>query len=168
MSNFLAAQLYREEIKYELTKRWYDEKYKYYFGGCAEEFNIPNDNYWRRDFAHLDIEGNLDGYFSYKYDPAAKSLSNFGLIGFAENNTKLVFDALSHIKALFKTGEVRRVCWWAFEDNPANKLYERIIRKYNGKINGKETDCAFVEGRYWSSISYEIICDGGLYNEKIN
>ena len=69
------AQLYREELKHKLISCWYKPEYDYYFCGEYSEFSVPDTTMWRRDFVHLDKDGEVDGYFSYHYNEVAKSLS---------------------------------------------------------------------------------------------
>lgn len=55
------AQLYREELKWKLISCWYKPEYDYYFCGEYSEFDVPDTTMWRRDFVHLDKDGEVDG-----------------------------------------------------------------------------------------------------------
>ncbi len=150
------AQLYREELKRRLVAAWYDDKYKYYFSGSGYELNLPDNNETRHDFVHLDKDGNVDGYFSYQIDWHSKSLYNFGLIGFAKDNTMFLRDCVHDIMAMAKQG-IRRAEFWAWKKNPANKFYERLIKKAPvGRIAGQLWQSGYFDGEYQDTVIYEI------------
>lgn len=151
------AQLYKEELKRKLIGCWYKPEYDYYFVGDYREFTVPDNTDWRRDFVHLRADGEVDGYFSYHYDEIAKSLSQFGLISFTVNGGALMVDCIRHIDKLISEG-LHRMDWWAVTDNDhANKIYERLIKRYGGTIAGRMHDCNFFSGKYHDSVMYEIL-----------
>ena len=154
------AQLYKEELKKKLVSKWYDPKYKWYFGGERYMNEVPDNTEWRQDFVHLDAAGEVDGYFSYHYDKAAKSLNQFGLVSFSDNGTDLVLDAIHRVMYLFKEEQVQRCEFWAFSDNPVNKLYKKLMKRYGGLIVGHLTDCAYFGGKYHSMDIYEVFAEG--------
>lgn len=152
------AQLYREELKQKLVAAWYDPKYKYYFSGSAYECSIPDNNDTRHDFVHLGKDGKVDGYFSYQIDWRAKSLYNFGLMGFADDNKRFVLDCVRRVQEMASQG-IRRAEFWAWSANPVNKFYERLITKKSfvtGKIAGRLTQAGYFDGEYQDSVIYEI------------
>lgn len=152
------AQLYKEELQKKLTACWYDPKYQYFFSGSYELFNIPNDALWRRDFVHLDKDGNVDGYFAYHYEDGGKNMCQFGLISFAKNGTLLTLDVIEHIKNMFKQG-AQRCEFWAFADNPVIPLYEKLVERYGGKKVGTLTRTAYFNGKYHDAYIYEILVE---------
>lgn len=157
------AQLYKEELKRKLIGCWYKPEYDWYFLGEYREFTIPDNTDWRRDFVHLNNDGEVDGFFSYHYDTLAQSLSQFGLVAFSSNKRHrglFVKDCLSHIESLINKG-VRRIEWWAIADNPVNKTYEKLIHQYGGSVVGYLHECNYFEGKYHDTIVYEI-----LFNKK--
>ena len=151
------AQLYREELKNKLIAAWYDPKYKYYFSGSAYELSLPDNNESRHDFVHLDADGKVDGYFSYQIDWQAKSLYNFGLIGFKDKNADFIRDCLVDVNGMISNG-IKRCEFWAWEDNErANRLYKRLIEEYGGQIVGHLHNSGFFGGEYHNTVIYEIL-----------
>lgn len=154
------AQLYKEELKRKLIGCWYKPEYDWYFLGDYHEFSVPDNADWRRDFVHLDKNGEVDGFFGYHYGSAAESLSQFGLIAFCSNLRQrglFVKECLQHIEDFIRRGGVKRIEWWAVADNPINKTYEKLIKKYNGTIVGRLHNCEYFEGKYHDSVIYEIL-----------
>lgn len=151
------AQLYKEELRQKLITAWYDPKYSYYFSGSAYEVSVPDNNEKRHDFVHLGENHTIDGYFSYQIDWTTKSLYNFGLIGFAENNTLFLRGCIKQIEDMRRSG-IRRVEFWAWSDNPVNKFYQRLIDKYsNGRVAGHLRQSGFFDGKYHDTTIYEIL-----------
>ena len=94
----VAAQIYREELQKKLQATWYDMKYQYFWQGDCGDIEIPNNNYWKKQFVFLDKEGNITGYFSYNYCADAGSLNNFGLISFIDYNPRFIQSVIKHLK----------------------------------------------------------------------
>lgn len=150
------AQLYREELKRKLIGCWYKPEYDYYFLGDYREFSVPDNTDWRRDFVHLDGNGEVDGYFSYHFNELAKSLSQFGLISFTGKGGALMVSCMRHIDKLISEG-LHRMEWWAVVGNPACEMYERLVKRYGGNVAGYMHDCNYFGGKYYDSVMYEIL-----------
>lgn len=151
------AQLYEEELRRKLMEHWYDPKYKYYFSGGAYALSLPDNNETRHDFVHLDADDKVDGYFSYQIDWQAKSLYNFGLVGFKDKNADFIRDCLVDINKMIANG-MKRCEFWAWANNErANRLYRRLIEEYGGQIVGHLHNSGFFDGKYQDSIIYEIL-----------
>lgn len=159
------AQLYKEELKRRMISCWYEPKYQWYFANDRNKFEIPDDAYWRRDFVHLNSDGEVDGYFSYNYEDGNKSLRNFGLIGFNKNNTPFLMDVLSNIKTMFEQG-AQRMEFFAFADNPAVKLYDRFIKKFGGRRIGVLHRTAYFNGKYHDTVIYEVLKEDVMKGNK--
>lgn len=150
------AQLYKEEVKRLLVSKWYDPKYQYYFSGEYNEVQIAADAYWRRDFVHLNSNGEVDGYFSHNYNDGSKSICSLGLISFTDNGFPLLWDVIQYIRSLFNSG-AQRLEFFAFDDNPAIELYTKLINRYGGKYIGTLTRSAYFNGEYHDAVIYEIL-----------
>lgn len=150
------AQLYREELKNKMIACWYEPKYKYYFSGEYNEIKIADNAYWRRDFVHLNSKGEVDGYFCHNYNDACKSMNGFGLISFSDSGALLVREVIEYIMKMFEV-EAQRAEFFAFADNPAVKLYDKLIKRYGGKFIGRLTRSAYFCGEYHDCVFYEIL-----------
>ena len=155
---FVPAQLHEEEIKRKLIACWYDPKYIYYFGGNYRVNQIGDNADWRRDYAFVDKDGNVSGYFSYNYDECSKSMHNFGLIDFSGNGQELVRQALKHIRGMFEKG-AQRLEVMCFGDSPACRLYDFYMKRCGGRQVGKLTRAWYFDGKYHDSIIYELLAE---------
>ena len=164
---FESAHAYKEELRTKLIKCWYEEKYKYYFAGEYNELQIGNNTDYRHDFVHINpITKEIDGFLSYNYDMRARSLSGFGLISFSDNGGLLMRNTIQHIIHMFENGDIQRVEFWAFADNPVVKQYHRIISKFGGTEVATLHRTNWFDGRYHDCIVYEILEENLIYKSK--
>lgn len=149
----IAAQLREVELQSKLIDCWYDPKYKYYFSGCGYKLTLQDNNDLRHDLVYIDKDDKVAGYLSYQIDHCSRSLYNFGLIGFAKNNTPFIRECIRHLL----NQKAHRCEFWAWADNPANKIYQRLINRYNGTQAGRLHNSGYFDGKYHDSIIYEIL-----------
>lgn len=153
----VAAQIYREELQKKLQATWYDMKYQYFWQGGCNDIEIPNDNYWKKQFVFLDKEGNITGYFSYNCCADTGSLNNFGLISFIDYNPRFIQSVIKHLKNILSKGCINRIEFFAYEDGPANKGYKKLVKKFGGKQVGKLTkNTRLLDGKLHDTVFYEI------------
>ena len=158
------AQLYENELKRELIARWYDPRYSHYFAGERSSNDIADNAFWRRDFAYIDDEGNVCGYFGYAFNESTKSMYNFGLIGFCKNNSQMLSDVISHVLMMFSTKQAQRAEFWCFADNPVYKLYRRFCRNYGGIEVAYLHRTAYYDGVFHDTIIFEFLSEYVLPN----
>lgn len=153
----VTAQLYQQELQQKLRATWYDLKYQYFWQGSCNDIDIPNDNTWKKQFAFLDKEGNVTGYFSYNYWPDTCTLNNFGLISFIDYNPCFIQSVIKHLENILSQGHINRIEFFAYEDGPANKGYKKLVKKFGGKQVGKLTKCSrLLDGKLHDTVFYEI------------
>ena len=153
------AQLYKEELKRELISRWYEPRYSHYFAGWKDELSIGDNANYRRDFAYLDAEGKLAGFFSYRYNNSDRGMDNFGLMGFKDNNIPMVREVIKHCLEMFTSGQAQRLEFWAFADNPVCKLYRRFAKNYGGVEVAHLHRTVFYDGKYHDSVVWEFLVE---------
>lgn len=151
------AQLYKEELKKKIVSTWYNLEYQYYWQSYNNEPNFEDNNIYTRQFAFISKD-KITGYFSYSLDNSSKSLYNMGLLSFEKVNYKFIKAVLSHIKWLFDEKIIDRIEFFAYEDNPAIKGYDKIIKRFGGKRVGKFTRSQkLYDGKLHNTIFYEIL-----------
>lgn len=160
------AQNYINELKRELIARWYDPEYSHYFAGERGDINIADNAYWRRDYVYLDDGGNVAGFFGYAFNETSKSMYNFGLVGFRDNNLRMVYEVLNHVLTMFKTHQAQRAEFWAFADNPVISLYKRFCHKYGGREATRLHRTTYYDGAYHDTIIYEFMSESVLFSLK--
>ena len=151
------AQLYREELKKRIISTWYNLEYQYYWQSYNNGPDFEDNNIYTRQFAFLSND-KITGYFSYSLDNSSKSLYNMGILSFEKVNYKFIKAVLAHIKWLFDERIIDRIEFFAYEDNPAIKGYDKIIKRFGGKRVGKLTRSQkLYDGKLHNTILYEIL-----------
>lgn len=157
------AQLYKEELKKLFIETWYDPYYQYFWSGSSEDYNIADNNDCQRQFVWIE-HNNVIGYFSFSLDKYSKSAYNFGLINFSKKQNILFIKAvIKYIQKMFENNIIDRLDIMAYEDNPANKAYFKLFKKFGGKKVGKLTNnIRLLDGRLHNTILYEILKENYL------
>lgn len=156
------AYLYEEQIKQALYEIWYDEKYQYYFmGAYHNDFNLSHDNDgdWHcRTWASVDKDGNLLGYIGYHIDHETRSASNFGAINFSNNIATFGKDLVQVVDDIFCKFNMNRLEFVVVIGNPIEKNYDKMVKKYGGRILCIRHDVAQdLAGNLCDDKSYEIM-----------
>lgn len=153
----VAAQLYKEELHQKLRATWYDIKYQYFWQGSCNDIEFPPENYWKKQFAFLDKDGQVTGYFSYNYCAETRSLNNFGLISFIDYNPRFIQAVIEHLENVLSQGYINRIEFFAYEDGPANQGYQKLVKRFGGRQVGKLTKCSrLLDGKLHNTVFYEI------------
>lgn len=112
--------------------------------------NDLNPNYSKRHFFSIDKE-RVIGYFLAVVCNETKNVEEIYVFNFSKNS-RFGIDFYSFIKTLQRT--YRMVRWTAIEGHSAEKTYERILKKFNGRVVGV--------------LKNKIkLCNGKIYDERI-
>lgn len=155
------AYLYEEQIKQAMYKIWYDPKYQYYFmGSYHSDFNLNHEegDWHSREFASLDKNGNLLGLIGYHIDHEINGAAGFGAINFSDNKIIFGMDLCQAIDDIFCKFGMNRLEFHVVIGNPIEKNYDRMAKKYGGRILCTRHDVARdLAGNLCDDKSYEIM-----------
>lgn len=153
------AQLYREKLREEMCKSWYDLKNIFYSGCTGNSLpNLPDNNYDSHHFVSVDDNNNVVGYISYSINWLAMSANDFGIISFKKGNVMFAKDVYKVICDLFEVYHMNRISWLAYADNPAIRGYRNFIKKHGGRECGYRRQVAKLQdGKLHDSVEFEIL-----------
>jgi hypothetical protein len=158
------AILYKEELEKKFAELLYTQDY-FYYNGYAHCNDLPTikteDCYYQ--YAILDGD-KLVGYLTYYVNMWSDSVERFGLISFEKGNLTVSADVFSKIKEMVR--RYRRVEWRCIEGNPVNKVYRKLIERYNGYISTAHKCCVDNDGNYLDNYIYEILKERIDSNDK--
>lgn len=130
------AKLYENDIKNELYKLWYEEKYQYYFSGLERyDFVLGNDGLLR-SFAVLNNKDSLIGFISYRLDLETMLAYNFGAVNFSSDKLTYGLAMLKVINDCFTRYGIKMIEWKVVCGNEIEKSYDKICTKLGGHIVG--------------------------------
>lgn len=150
---------HEEKLQKAMRKIWFNDKYKFYsMGGYWEDIQLAKDTYRQHQFVSINQNGDVLGYISYTIDRGTNSVYDFGIVGFADN--KIIFgnDIKTVIKNIFK--QFNKINFYVVVGNPVEKMYDRFIEKYGGRICGYFCDNAkLTDGKLYDTKCYEILAN---------
>ena len=160
-----SAKLKENEIIRECEKIRYDLNFMFYNGAYSSIPEIKNDTWAEHSFASVDKSGNLIGYIHYDIDRNSYNVTNFSAVNFKfkENpNTRYIFgkDLEQAVRDIFIKFGFNKISFGVYIGNPAEDSYDRIMKKYNGRIVGiMKNDNRLIDGKYYDYKMYEILKD---------
>lgn len=151
------AILYKDEILKELQKYFYTTE-MFYGSGCMSNWNpeiseFPNA--YTFQYAIVDKDKNLIGYFGYLVDWYSSKAYNFGLFSFDKGNVIISTNVYNKLEELIS--RFHKVEWRMIEGNPAERNYDFFCEKHNGIKHILKDSIKDAEGNYRDEIIYEII-----------
>ena len=153
------AILFKEQIEKEFMKYHYSMD-MFYETGSLESWipNISNksDGY-SYDWAIVDSQNRLIGYFSYCIDFYSGCMSRFGLISFDRGNIQIGKSVFDEIERCIKDYPLHRVEWRMIGGNPAERGYDAFLKRHNGTKHILKDAVKDRYGQYHDDIIYEII-----------
>ncbi len=94
----------------------------------------------------VDAKDNVIGYFAADIDRYTSKISNIGAINFGEVNLTFSKDFYQFLSELFTKHKFRKIEWFVICGNPAEKIYDKIISKYGGRIIGIRRESTITAG----------------------
>lgn len=157
----IPAILKKIEIEEGFGSVFYTDDMMYEVGGIIDFIpdiqTNPNAGYFQ--YAVVNAEQSLIGYFSYTIDWYSSCAYNFGLISFEKGNPIVGRDVYAELQRLIDTYHLHRIEWRMVGGNPIEKHYDKFCRKYNGTKHVFRDVFKDKTGKYRDSIIYEILLD---------
>ena len=151
------ALMYKEEIEKFFAEHLYDDSMFFYNGyaHCNTIAEIkPMENVYQ--FAIINSNKEIVGYFSYRIDNLTDTVYNFGLYSFKQNNIIgiTVFNELNRLLKIH-----HRLEWRVIGGNPVKRHYDSFCKKFKGhRVHYHDIvkDCC---NQYHDEYVYEILRD---------
>ncbi len=160
-------------LKYNLLKDKFREKYyskdMFYVSGDMNNWipDIDLDPYSNNfQYAIIDKNDNLIGYFAYSIDWYASNAYAFSLISFDKGNVTVAFDVRRAIKKIINFYKIHRAEFCVVCGNPVEKHYDKFCRKYNGSKYILHDCIKTADGEYRNKAIYEIIFNNKEGNKR--
>lgn len=155
------AILYKDQIKLEFSKYFYTLD-MFYETGSMETW-IPdiceNSGKGEYQYAIVDTKDKLIGFLTYYIDFYAGNMSRFGLISFDRGNVLIGKSVYDEIERCIKEYHLHRVEWRMIGGNPAERGYDKFLKKHNGTKHTLKDAVRDVYGKYHDDVIYEIVLE---------
>ena len=161
------AQKYTGILKLKFAETIYDEKYKFFSSGWIDEYKSSDTTWHTHEFVSVK-DGEVIGYIAYTINRNEYDVSGLKAINFSENKIVFGLDLLKVIDDIFKKFNFRKLSFGVYVGNPIEKSYDRLIRKYGGRIVGiKIEDTRLIDGKFYDFKMYEIFKNEYIANTQI-
>ena len=155
----LVPAIYKEEeLRRLFAKHLYDKDMFYYNGypycNTIPDL-IPSEGVYKWAIVDQQNGDKVVGYLTYYVNNWCRSVQSFGLYSFERDNPIIGIDTYKKMKELIKN--YHRIEWRMIGDNPVEKHYDNIIKRYKGykvKLHDVVKD---EEGNYHDEYIYEIV-----------
>jgi len=126
----------QDEVASLLEKAWDDEYYNYFFSPDTffEKWICPTSEWTSIDYISVDEKQKILGYMSCCIDRVANCCYSFKLLNF-QKHVNLIFskDVIDFYKMLFFKFNAVTTRWTAATNNPAVKIYDKLITRFGAK-----------------------------------
>lgn len=152
---------HEEDLQKKFRSTWFSEKYM--FWNCAnyyDEHELKRSTWDGHQFVSLDSSGEVLGYIAYSIDRASDLVEGLSIANFSDNKVTFGVDVGSAIKDIFEKFHFRKLSFFVLVGNPIESTYDRMIKKYNGRIVGtNKAHVKLVDGKLYDMKSYEIMAE---------
>lgn len=149
---------YKDQLQNLQYEVWFNDKYKYWNSDVYHQHIQIDDNTWNRHQFVSVCDGKVIGYIAYSIARAENYAYSLSIINFSDN--KIIFgkDLGQALKDIFEKYKFRKLKFNVVIGNPIEKSYDKMIRKYGGRIVGiLREDLKLIDGEYYDKKLYEIL-----------
>lgn len=153
------AKLYESQLQQLFNNIVFDDKYKFYNATNYYNFNLEltNDTWSHIDYVSVDKDNRVRGFLSAKIDRCSEHVSSLRVINFYDLNYTFSKDFHQFLTELFTKHNYRKIAFTVIVGNPAEKMYDKYINKYGGRVVGTyKEDIRLYDGKYYDYKIYEI------------
>lgn len=152
---------YKEQLEAIQYNIWFNKKYMYWNSSVYYEPIKIDENTWDRHQFVSTHNGEVIGYIAYSIARSDNSVYSVSVLNFSDN--KIVFgrDLMKALHDIFEVYHFRKISFHVIVGNPIERSYDRMIKKFNGRIVGvMAQEVKLLDGKYYDKKLYEILaCD---------
>lgn len=156
------AGKYEKELQLLFLNIAYNPKYMFYNNTSYRDNYESSKSTWdKHEFVSLDKDNKIIGYFKYSISRSTLSCSNFQIVNFTNDN-QIIFgrDFVKMIDDIFTKFNFRKITYGVVIGNPIEKTYDKLTKKYDGKIVGVYSkDSLLIDNQYYDYKVYELFRD---------
>lgn len=152
---------YRNELARAIIRTSLFEKNQYFhcLGYTDYAIDIRESDYDGLQMVSVVPQDCVLGYFACGFDRIVRKAYRIEAINFSyKNNTLFARDMFTFLDGLFTTYGMNKVEWSVVVGNPIEAQYDRIAKRYGGRIIGVEHQtCALRDGTLCDMKYYELM-----------
>ena len=154
---------HEEELRQNMRSTMFDDKFKFEnYGSYYDDFKLDKTIAWNNiQCVSYDEEiGKVIGYMAVCIDRDAGNLTSLRIINFSNNKELFAADLKKFLLRLIQREDFKKITFTVIVGNPVEKSYDKIIKKYGGRIVGiYEKDIKLNDGKIYNKKVYEIFTE---------
>lgn len=156
------AKMYEEALQKQYCTTVLDPYYSWAHG-CYPDANIDVDeNFWEKIQLVSVHNDTVIGYFVAAWSRPGNYIDALSCMHFGNHKTtniQFAMDLRNFLKYLAYDLKVPKIAWSVFKGNPVEEHYDRLIRKFGGRIMGTDRYSSKINGEWCDRKYYEWIND---------
>ena len=160
----LAIEVSKEKLQKKYLEACRKEKFLNLLPFYEYELNILDNDWSELQMVSVNAEGKILAYMSANLKRAGRTIDALTVVSFEKGNFMVARDINKFFNKLTETSLFRKVAWKVAIGNPAEKIYDKIIEKYNktkgynGRVVGiQKEEFLTADGTIYDCKLYEII-----------
>ena len=137
----------------------FDEKFKFFHGASwTEKYKASESTWATHEFVSVK-DGNVVGYLKYSIDRDSNTAYKMAAVNFSHKGIPCFSkDFMQFLIDIFEKFRFRKLKFCCYVGNPIEKMYDKYIKKYGGRIVGIEKEeSKLIDGLYYDLKLYEIL-----------
>lgn len=161
------AMKHEPELQTLFADAFLDMRNRFYFGGgYSDKYKAVESTWNKHEFVSVK-NSKVIGYLSYSIDRRTNSANSLAAINFGGKNLTFSRDFRQFLNDIFEKFGFRKLTFGVFVGNPVEKMYDRYIRKFGGRIVGINKEAGLLmDGKFYDYKEYEIFRESYLTNEQ--
>ena len=142
-----------QELNYRIR---YNDYYKYYnLGSYYDDPEYKTSDWLRSDWVST-TNGEVKAHMKAYLDRDYMIITELTLVNYSQTYVEFYSDFREFIRRLVRVG-FRKICFSVIVGNPAERTYDRFVKRYGGRIVGThKSHVKLIDGKYYDLKLYEV------------
>lgn len=153
------AYKHKDSLHKEYLRIVDDDRYKWLFtsGYLSFTFDVKDDTWNCLQMVSMANSGDILGFLSAEIDRPTHSVFSLIAINFYQKNLTFSKDFHHFLSDLFLKHKFNKINFSMIMGNPIEPQYDRIVKKYGGRIVGIKKNDIMIHGSLYDLKLYEIL-----------
>lgn len=148
---------YKEQLEKLQYNIWFKDKYKFWNNDTYYDAMTIDDSTWERHQFVSIKDDNVIGYISYSVNRRCNYAHSLSIMNFTDDKMTFGMDLGQVLQDIFEKYNFRKLDFCVVVGNPIEKSYDKIVKKYNGRIVGTfKDDVKLIDNKYYDIKHYEV------------
>lgn len=148
---------YQEQLEKLQYNIWFNDKYKFWNNDTYYDAMKIDDSTWERHQFVSIKDDNVIGYISYSVNRRCNYTYGLSIMNFTDDKMTFGMDLGQTLQDIFEKYNFRKLNFCVVVGNPIEKSYDKMIKKYNGRIVGIfKDDVKLIDNKYYDIKHYEV------------